>query len=47
MASDGAARDERIIGVAGILVGYYLAIRRKVKISGAASERRQAREKNF
>ena len=35
------------IGVVGIVVGYYLAVQRKIKISGAASERRQEREKNL
>ena len=33
-----------IIGVVGIVVGYYLAVRRKVRVSGSASVRRQERE---
>ena len=33
-----------IIGVAGIVVGYYLAVRRKVKVSGSAGKRRQEKE---
>ena len=36
-----------IIGVAGITLGYYLAVRRKIKVSGAAGERMQAREENL
>lgn len=36
-----------IIGLAGIFAGYYFARRRKAKISGSASERRQKREKNL
>ena len=36
-----------IIGVAGIVVGYYLAVRRKTKVSRLVSERRQTRKKNL
>lgn len=36
-----------IIGVVGIVIGYYFSARRNIKISGSASERRQAREKNL
>ena len=36
-----------LIGVAGIIVGHYFAVRRKVEVSGSASERRLRREKNL
>ena len=36
-----------IIGVAGIVVGYYFAVRRKIKVSGSAGKRRQEKEENL
>lgn len=36
-----------IIGVVGIVIGYYLAVRRRVKVSGSANKRGQEREKNL
>jgi len=36
-----------IIGVVGIIAGYYLAVLRKVRVSGSTSVRSQEREKNL